>query len=555
MKRYLEPAILLVMALLFLVANRGAYHGYFSADDLDNISWTHITPARTIFEGLLLPKYNPGNFRPVGHAYFVVMSKWQGLNFPPYVAVLHSFHLLNVILVWLLLKELAFPLRAVISGSLIFAFHMAVFDAYWKPMYIFDVLCGTFCLLSILAYLKRSYILSFLCFWLAYKAKEPALMLPLVLALAGYWRGLSLRALIPFFGVTAIFGVQVLMQTPKVETDYTLRFNPHAVWKCILFYASKVLLVPYAGFALLALPLLHREKRLYFGLATSILFLLPMLLLPGRLYPAYLYVPIIGLSIVAASLAEAARVWHLVLFFALWIPLHYGRMRANRKATIAIGDNNRIFVNALADAAKKYPGLKGAVYEGGPSALEMWGFEGALKYFYGVGLQVFPLGEKDLAKNLPREAALFAYEPGANILHVTPRLEHDSSVVTVGWTTQPWQFEEGWYRRENHFRWTAPSATARVYRPPDAKKFMVQLNLGPIVFEQMGRIELEVILNGYPLGLASYTKPGQTIVEWPLQPGPPGDVEVEFRATHDRDVASQDTKTLGVPIMQFGFRQ
>ena len=133
-------------------------------------------------------------------------------------------------------------------------------------------------------------------------------------------------------------------------------------------------------------------------------------------------------------------------------------------------------------------------------------------------------------------------------------MEHDSPVVTVGWKSQPWQFEEGWFRRENHFRWTAPRATAKLYRPPDAKKFMVQLNLGPIVFEQMGRVELEVILNGYPLGLASYTKTGQTIVEWPLQPGPPGDVEVEFRTTHDRDVASRDTKKLGVPMMQFGFR-
>ena len=554
MKRLIDPAILLVMAFLFLVANRGAYQAYFSADDLDNISWAHVATAEGFVESLILPKYYLGNFRPLGHIYFVIMSKWKALNFPPYVAVLHTFHLLNMVFMWLLLRELGFSLQAIISGTLIFAFHMAVFDAYWKPMYIFDVMCATFCLLSILAYMKRQYILSFLCFWLAYKSKEPALMLPLALALLAYWRGLSLRALIPFFGVTAIFGVQVLMFNPKLDNDYMLRPTPAAVWKSIQFYASKILLIPYAGFALLALPLLHREKRLYFGLAASILFMVPMLMLPGRLYPAYLYVPLIGLAIIAASLAEAARVWHLALFFALWLPLHYERMRANRKATIAIGDNNRHFVNSVAEAARKYPGLKGAVYEGGPAALESWGIVGTLKYLYGPELKVFSSADKNLAKDVPREAALFAYEPGANILHMTPRLEHDSPVVTIGWNSQPWQLGEGWMPRENHYRWTAPRATAKLYRPADAKKFMVQLNVGPIVIEEMGRVELEVVLNGYPIGLASYSKTGQTIVEWPLQPGPPGDVEVEFRTTHDRDSASGKTKKLGVPVMQFGFR-
>ena len=201
-----------------------------------------------------------------------------------------------------------------------------------------------------------------------------------------------------------------------------------------------------------------------------------------------------------------------------------------------------------------YPGLKGVVYEGGPAALESWGIEGALKYFYGLEVKLFSIKDKELAKNVPRESALFAYEPGANILHLTPRGEHDSAIVTIGWKSQPWQLEEGWFERNNHFRWTAPRATAKLYRPADAKKFMVQLNVGPVVIEELGRVELEVILNGYPLGLASYSKTGQTIVEWPLQPGPAGDVEVEFRATHDRDSDNGDTKKLGVPIMQFGFR-
>ena len=46
------------------------------------------------------------------------------------------------------------PLAA-LSAALFFLYHPATFDAYWQPMYVFDVLCGTFCLLSFLAFIDR----------------------------------------------------------------------------------------------------------------------------------------------------------------------------------------------------------------------------------------------------------------------------------------------------------------------------------------------------------------------------------------------------------------
>ena len=66
---------------------------------------------------------------------------------------------------------------------------MALFDAVWKPMYVFDVLCATFCLLSVLMWTRRRWILSLLAFWLAYKAKELAVMLPAVLLCYEMWIG------------------------------------------------------------------------------------------------------------------------------------------------------------------------------------------------------------------------------------------------------------------------------------------------------------------------------------------------------------------------------
>ena len=62
-------------------------------------------------------------------------------------------------------------------ATFFFAFHMALFDALWKPMYVFDLLCATFCLAAMLLWTGGRWVLSFACFWLAYKSKELAVML------------------------------------------------------------------------------------------------------------------------------------------------------------------------------------------------------------------------------------------------------------------------------------------------------------------------------------------------------------------------------------------
>ena len=56
-------------------------------------------------------------------------------------------------------------------------------------MYAFDLFCATFCLLSLLCWIKRRWVLSFLAFWLAYKSKELAVMLPAILACYELWFG------------------------------------------------------------------------------------------------------------------------------------------------------------------------------------------------------------------------------------------------------------------------------------------------------------------------------------------------------------------------------
>src|SRR5882724_2098945 len=134
--------LFVLLAALFLIANRRAYEGYFQDDEIDNLSWTPYAPVTEYLKAALTPRFQENNFRPVGHFYFHAAEHFFGLEFPKYVAVIHVFHLLNVWLVWLLSRRLGASVWAAGAGCVFFGFHMALFDAFWKPMYVFDVLCA-----------------------------------------------------------------------------------------------------------------------------------------------------------------------------------------------------------------------------------------------------------------------------------------------------------------------------------------------------------------------------------------------------------------------------
>ncbi|MCX6621241.1 MAG: hypothetical protein NTY38_09200, partial [Acidobacteria bacterium] len=146
------------LALLFFFVNRTSYKGYFEPDDLDNIGWTRQADLPTFAIGIVTPKFFQQNFRPTGHFYYWLMGGMAGLDYTPYLAVLQALHILCIVLLWLLLRSLKFEIWPSVAGALFFACHMGVFDAYWKPMYVFDVLCGLFSLLCLLAYVRRRWV-------------------------------------------------------------------------------------------------------------------------------------------------------------------------------------------------------------------------------------------------------------------------------------------------------------------------------------------------------------------------------------------------------------
>ncbi len=557
MPRWTKAVVTVAIIVLFLLANRGAYKGYFQADDLDNLAWTHDVPTSIYLKGLVSPVFSRSNFRPVGHLYFHALERFAELYFLPYIAVLQWIHLLNGGLIWLVLRRLKIPLLPALTGTLFFLFHPATFDGYWQPMYVFDLLCGTFCLLSTIAFIDRRWILSFICFWLAYKSKEVAVMLPAVLL--GYEFLLGERRwkpLIPFFLVSLSFGLQALVSNSGTKDDYTLNVTPATLLDGVLFYTPKFFIFGIAGIAVLIAAALVRDRRAWFGLAGAALFLVPLLALPNRMSSIYLYVPMFAAAVALAAILDRTKPYAGLIFLAIWLPVTFVQMREYRKGALTVAGDNRSYVKGLADFVRSSPTTAAFIEDGVPESMHSWGINGALRYLSKKPEVQLAWIDSPEAKELFKTAdlAVLSWDEVNRKLQITHR-EPDSpsvSFINMQRGIPVWQFGEGWFPREGYYRWTKPVATVTLLRPADAKQFEVSANINPVQIRGVGKLRLEVLVNGESIGEQEFTASGWQKRAYPLKPAAPGIVNVEFRASPPYRPAN-DPRTLGIALGGFGF--
>lgn len=402
------------IALVFLVLNHTAYDGFFQDDELDNLNWAPSLPALTFLTHLLKPTFEPDNFRPAGHFYFKLMGSLFGLDFAPYITPIFALHFLNALLLFLLMRKLAIKPWCALAATAFFTLSATAFDAYWKPMYVFDLLCTTFSLASILLYASRRWVLSFVAFWLAYKSKELAVMLPAVLAIYEYLFGdRRFKILIPFFLVSLSFGLQGIMLNPNKDNDYTFRFTPHALGITLPFYANRFLLFPFSGLVLFALAFL-RDRRILFSLAAMSLVMVPLVFLPGRLFEAYTYLPLACASIAIAAAASRFNPLYVWLALALWMPHNVRDIRHERRAILEADDAAFAFVDALS----KWTGTQTLVYDALPQGFNYWGATGAWNIVHHrKDLTAFPAAWAEGKKALTAETVAYGvWNPGTRKL-------------------------------------------------------------------------------------------------------------------------------------------
>src|SRR5579862_473406 len=140
-----RPLLLLFavsVCILFLIGNRGAYQGFFYEDDFDTLANAReVEPSYLLF-ALMKPMTSPDSvFRPVPELYYYVMARAAAFHFQPYVTVIQALHLINILLVWLLARSLGAARLGAGAAAVLFGFHAAMLNIYWRPMYVFDLVC------------------------------------------------------------------------------------------------------------------------------------------------------------------------------------------------------------------------------------------------------------------------------------------------------------------------------------------------------------------------------------------------------------------------------
>ncbi len=312
------------------------------------------------------------------------------------------------------MRRLGAPPLAAAAACAFFGLHMALFDNFWKPMYVFDVLCATFSLTALWCWSRGRWVLAFLAFWLAYKSKELAVMLPVLLALYELWFGKRRwKPLIPFFLVSLSFGLQSILLNPNRDNDYTFRFTFAALARTAPYYAGRLFLVPYLGFLAPLFALFARNRRTWFGLAAMALFFFPLLFLPGRIFSAYCYLPLTGLAIALTGAAEATSPAVVAALALLMLPLDYRELRRNGRETLDRDQGIRIWMNAVERFAAANPNVRAFVFSGEPAGFQQWGVEGALKYFYErADMEIRSASDPDAAAlRTGKHAAFLAWDP------------------------------------------------------------------------------------------------------------------------------------------------
>jgi hypothetical protein len=371
--------------LLFLLANRDAYRGYFQDDDLDTLGWTWTVPPGLYVTTFLTPEQSRNGFRPTGHAFYRIMDEVAGLSFPAWVAAIQAVHLLNGGLLWLLMRQLGVSAGPTAAGVVVFLFHPATFDAYWRPMFVFDLLCGTFSIACVLCYAQRRWVLSFIAFWVACKAKQHGVMLAAVLALYELTLGdRRLLRVVPFAIFSASFSVQALLMNRATPPLYKLHITWRALAKTSQFYFWQMFRNLAAGAALILAPIALRDRRLAFAIPAAAVSFGPLLFLTGRMLPVYVYVSLAFVALQFAMLAERWR-WSRIAAPAavllLWAPLTYAQLREYRERELAAAEMNRAWVTGVRAFLRKSPQTQNFVMEGRPSVMQPWGAIGALRYF------------------------------------------------------------------------------------------------------------------------------------------------------------------------------
>jgi len=382
-------------------------------------------------------------------------------------------------------------------------------------------------------------------------------MLPVALACYELWLGgKRWKRLVPFFLVSLLFGLQVLILRPgQGQYEMKLGWGPQST--TLGFYTSQLFFVTYAGLLVLALPFVIRSRQAWLGAVTTSAFIAPLLLLPGRLFAVYWYVPLIGTAILVASLAESRRGAVVTsIFLALWIPWDFVHFREVRRRSERQEQQYRGYVAALQKYARRNPDQRLFIWDYLPEGFNAPGVTGALECVYlardVTARYIDEPGADELVQK--GDAAWLRWNRIFNRLDVVhyPHVVQPATYVVMASILPAGQLVSGWYRLEGDIRWTQPEATAVLYRPENALTFeLVSCPTEPQIAKHK-QIDVQILLDGRPFVEHDFTTPGCQTVRWPAPREKSGPVKIEFRTTPPYNYPP-DARVFGITVKAFGF--
>lgn len=546
--------LLFVLLGLFVTFNKAAFQSYFSDDDFSNLLTARWIPWLGLPKAILSVGFHT-NVRPLGLAYYKVLGLTGGFHFTPYVVVLQALHVATALMLWVFLRRLGIDPWAAGLGCFFFMLHMSALPAYWKPMYVFDVLCGFWVIMSLLFYQRDSFVLSFTCAWLGFRSKEMELMLPFFLLLYEWQLGKKRwKPLVPFFLMSLSFGIQALLQQKGPETVYSMRLTLPGLWSRISYYGTRLLYAPVSGLMISAGLLLLRIPMVWFGVLGFWVLLAPMLFFPGLGSGAYLYVPLLAFTVALAAAAQW-KPWWAVVFLAIWIPASYQQLRVNRSPLLAYRYEHRPYVEQVLAYFAAHPAPKAVVYEGTPADFHVWGQEGLFRY---------TLENHDLPVHsiLEPEALAVIRRPGTVLLTwdvLRHRLLTDHfrgagyelSYVDFEETNPVWQLKEGWKPLIGGCRWVAPRSVITLRQPRGQLILSIRAGLAPGQAERLHEL-LQISSPVQMIGDYRFTKSGFQTMSWKVSS--PVESIQDFEITVSPEFrASEHTDALGIRICAVGF--
>ena len=189
-----KPAYAVLFAAYFFLVSWDSLKAPFAPDEMMNIwGYWHLSPWRLLASQFMLWH---GYLRPMGGLFYVPIFLAFGLNPLPYHAVLLLLLLAGAYLMYRFARVLGSGELPAAIVALIACYHGGLSNLYYNSVFVFDALCGLFCMAAFVYYagirssgslLSRSQAAAFLGLYLcALNSKEMAVTMPVIL-LAYEW--------------------------------------------------------------------------------------------------------------------------------------------------------------------------------------------------------------------------------------------------------------------------------------------------------------------------------------------------------------------------------